>query len=43
MKTVEDPASDALGGEWTVMALARSGKRQMKTILKNTARILKKS
>ena len=25
MKTVEDPASDALGGEWTVMALARSG------------------
>lgn len=21
MKTVEDPASDALGGEWTVMAL----------------------
>lgn len=42
MKTVEDPASDALGGEWTVMALAVPGKRQMKTILKNTARMLKK-
>ena len=42
MKTVEDPASDALGGEWTVMALARSGEEVDETILKNTARMLKK-
>ena len=42
MKTVEDPASDALGGEWTVMALARSGEEADENYFENTARILKK-
>ena len=35
MKTVEDPASDALGGEWTVMALARSGEEVDENYLKS--------
>ena len=40
-KTVTSPASDTLGGEWTVIALARSGETVDENYFENIVPILK--